>query len=47
MLGTNYPGSDWYSDSYALMQGQGVELTKAPDAKAGFNLLDRIGKLIF
>ena len=47
VLGTNYPGSDWYSDSYALMQGQGVELPKAPDAKAGFNLLDRIGKLIF
>jgi len=47
VLGTNYPGSDWYSDSYALMQGQGVELPKAPDAKAGFNLLDRIGKMIF
>ena len=47
VLGTNYPGSEWYSDSYAVMQGQGVELPKAPDAKAGFNLLDRIGKLIF
>ncbi|MDP3492541.1 MAG: outer membrane protein assembly factor BamD [Hyphomonadaceae bacterium] len=45
VLGTNYPGTDWYSDSYALMQGQGVELPKAPDAKAGFNLIDRIAKL--
>ncbi len=45
VLGANYPGSDWYSDSYAVMQGQGVELPKAPDAKAGFNLLDRIAKL--
>lgn len=45
VLGTNYPGSEWYSDSYAIMQGQGVELPKAPDAKAGFNLLDRIAKL--
>jgi outer membrane protein assembly factor BamD len=45
VLGANYPGSDWYSDSYAIMQGQGVDLPKAPDAKAGFNLLDRIAKL--
>ena len=47
VLGHNYPGSDWYSDSYALMQGQGVSLPEAPDAKAGFNLFDRIGKMIF
>lgn len=47
VLGHNYPGSNWYSDSYALMQGQGVELPAPPDAKAGFNLLDRIGKLVF
>jgi outer membrane protein assembly factor BamD len=47
VLGHNYPGSDWYSDSYALMQGQGVTLPKKPDAKAGFNLLDRIGNIFF
>lgn len=47
VLGHNYPGSDWYADSYALMQGQGVELPEAPDAKAGFNLFDRVGKMIF
>ncbi len=47
VLGHNYPGSDWYSDSYALMQGQGVEMPQPPDAKAGFNLFDRIGEAIF
>lgn len=45
VLGENYPGSDWYSDSYALMQGQGVQLPEAPNAKAGFNLFERIGQL--
>lgn len=45
VLGHNYPGSDWYADSYALMQGQGVDLPQPPDAKAGFNLFERIGKL--
>jgi outer membrane protein assembly factor BamD len=45
VLGANYPGSNWYADTYALMQGQGVELTEAPDAKAGFNLFERIGKI--
>lgn len=45
VLGANYPGSVWYSDTYALMQGQGVSLPEKPDAKAGFNLFERIGKL--
>jgi outer membrane protein assembly factor BamD len=45
VLGNNYPGSDWYSDTYALMQGQGVQLPEAPDSKAGFNLFERIGKI--
>jgi hypothetical protein len=27
------------------MQGQGVELPQPPDAKAGFNMFERIGKL--
>jgi outer membrane protein assembly factor BamD len=45
VLGHNYPGSDWYTDSYKLMQGVGVELPKSPDRNADFNLFDRIGKL--
>lgn len=45
VLGHNYPGSTWYSDSYALMQGQGVSLPAKPDATAGFNIFDRIGNL--
>jgi len=47
VLGYNYPGSEWYADTYALMQGQGVKLPEKPDAKAGFNLFDRIGKMFF
>jgi outer membrane protein assembly factor BamD len=45
VLGHNYPGSDWYTDSYKLMQGVGVELPAAPDRNADFNLFERIGKL--
>lgn len=47
VLGHNYPGSNWYSDTYAIMQGQGVQLPEKPDAKAGFNLFERIGNFIF
>lgn len=47
VLGHNYPGSDWYQDSYALMQGQGVELPKTPDSKAGFNMFERAWNVIF
>ncbi len=47
VLGHNYPGSDWYADSYALMQGQGVSLQEKPDANAGFNMFERIGRLFF
>ena len=45
VLGHNYPGSNWYADSYALMQGQGVSLPEKPDAKAGFNMFERIGNI--
>jgi outer membrane protein assembly factor BamD len=45
VLGHNYPGSDWYTDSYKLMQGVGVELHQAPDRNADFNLFERIAKL--
>ncbi len=47
VLGHNYPGSTWYSDTYAMMQGQGVSLPEKPDAKAGFNLIERIGNIFF
>lgn len=47
VLGHNFPGSTWYSDTYAVMQGQGVSLPQPPDAKAGFNLFERIGNAIF
>jgi outer membrane protein assembly factor BamD len=47
VLGHNYPGSTWYSDTYAMMQGQGVTLPAKPDAKAGFNLFERIGNIFF
>ena len=32
VLGYNYPGSQWYSDAYALVTGSGVP---APAARAG------------
>jgi len=47
VLGYNYPGSAWYQDAYALMQGQGVEMAERPDGKAGFNMFDRMWKMIF
>jgi outer membrane protein assembly factor BamD len=45
VLGHNYPGSVWYQDTYALMQGQGVQLAERPNAKAGFNMFERIWKI--
>jgi outer membrane protein assembly factor BamD len=47
VLGHNYPGSDWYQDSYALMQGQGVQLPAPPDAQAGFNMFERAWNALF
>lgn len=47
VLGHNYPGSVWYQDSYALMQGQGVDLPERPNSQAGFNMFERAWKLIF
>ena len=47
VLGHNYPGSDWYQDSYALMQGQGVELPAQPDSRAGFNMFERAWNALF
>lgn len=31
VLGYNYPGSDWYADSYALMTDRGLKPETAPD----------------
>jgi outer membrane protein assembly factor BamD len=33
VLGYNYPGSEWYQDSYFLMTGEG---TRPPDEKSGW-----------
>ncbi|MEZ5938905.1 MAG: outer membrane protein assembly factor BamD [Hyphomonadaceae bacterium] len=30
VLGYNYPGSDWYKDTYALMTGEGLEVPDKP-----------------
>jgi outer membrane protein assembly factor BamD len=45
VLGYNYPGSVWYQDAYALMEGSGVSLPPTPDTE--INLIDRAWKSIF
>lgn len=45
VLGYNYPGSDWYTDSYALMTSQGVEVPQKPDNDG--NWLTRMWKAVF
>lgn len=47
VLGYNYPGSPWYQDTYALMQGQGVEMAERPGGQAGFNMFERMWNMIF
>jgi outer membrane protein assembly factor BamD len=42
VLGHNYPGSDWYRDSYALLTGKGLE----PDASEG-SWISRTWRTIF
>ncbi|MDP1626982.1 outer membrane protein assembly factor BamD [Parvibaculum sp.] len=32
ILGYNFPGSDWYEDSYALLAGQGLEPVESKDS---------------
>jgi outer membrane protein assembly factor BamD len=32
VLGFNYPGSEWYADTYTLMTGRGVELPVRPQS---------------
>lgn len=39
VLGTNFPGSEWYSDSYALLTG--VETLPKPDQSGTFGTLYR------
>jgi outer membrane protein assembly factor BamD len=34
VLGYNYPGSDWYEDSYNLLVENKVEVTQKPDEKS-------------
>ena len=45
VLGHNYPGSVWYQDTYALMQGKGVSLQATPDTEV--NLIDKAWKAMF
>lgn len=33
VLGHNFPGSEWYERSYALLQDRGVEVVDAPEAE--------------
>ncbi len=33
VLGYNYPGSDWYAQTYALMTGQGVSVVSGEEAE--------------
>ncbi|HVY90194.1 MAG TPA: outer membrane protein assembly factor BamD [Hyphomonadaceae bacterium] len=44
VLGYNYPGSEWYTRAYKLMQGEGVQLVEKPNGHADFNLIDRLWK---
>jgi outer membrane protein assembly factor BamD len=46
VLGHNYPGSEWYSDTYALMQGRGVEMPVAPETGT-VNWIERMWNAIF
>lgn len=48
VLGYNYPGSEWYSYSYKLMNEQGVEELKQPEAQTEYiNWFKRAWDLIF
>jgi outer membrane protein assembly factor BamD len=46
VLGYNYPGSEWYADTYELMTGKGIELPTAPKDNQG-NWLSRMWDSIF
>ena len=37
VLGHNFPGSDWYVDSYALLTGERVKQTQEPEGFLGRN----------
>jgi outer membrane protein assembly factor BamD len=45
VLGYNYPGSDWYTDSYALMTASGVEVPQKPAGDSGW--FSRMWKAVF
>lgn len=46
VLGYNYPGSQWYADTYELMTGKGVEMPNAPKDDQG-NWLSRMWSAVF
>jgi outer membrane protein assembly factor BamD len=45
VLGHNYPGSTWYADAYALMQGKGVDVMVPPET-GGVNWIDKAVKAV-
>jgi outer membrane protein assembly factor BamD len=45
VLGYNYPGSQWYTDTYALMTNAGVEVPKPQESDG--NPLQRLWRAIF
>jgi outer membrane protein assembly factor BamD len=49
VLGYNYPGSDWYADTYALMSDAGMQPDRAPGAQAGsdYNVLRSLWNALF
>jgi len=46
VLGYNYPGSQWYADTYALMTEQGVEMANRPEGE-NYNTLKSLWNALF
>lgn len=48
VLGYNYPGSDWYADTYTLMNAQGVDVLAKPEGEIEYiNWFKRAWDLVF
>jgi len=42
VLGYNFPGSDWYADSYNLVTDAGLDLPQKPENEKGINWIARL-----
>jgi outer membrane protein assembly factor BamD len=42
VLGYNFPGSDWYADSYKLVTDAGLDLPQKPENEKGINWIARL-----